>query len=75
MGAIYKWGGTLWLPRISVMEFFKLVGTSYEVPCRIPCWIRVVTFPMHSVFQGLPVKLAGQYFFDFPLVVTVDLNW
>ena len=42
------WGS--WLSWIMFVKLLKLVWAPYKVPCRVPGRIRVIAFPVHSIF-------------------------
>ena len=60
--------------RVTAIEFLKLIGTTNKVLYRVLGRIQVIAFPTNAVLQRFPYQLTGQYFFNFPFIIAINLN-
>ena len=57
-----------------LIEFFKLLGATYKVLGGVLGQVWIVTFPLNTVFQRSSYQFTGQYFINFPFIITINLN-
>ena len=60
--------------RVIAIEFLKLIGTANKVLYRVLGRIQVIAFPTNTVLQRSSYQFIGQYFFNFPFIITINLN-
>src|SRR5438045_8975148 len=47
------------LPWIALVKLCKLLWGFYKVPCLVPNWVRVVTFPTYAILEGSTYNLTS----------------
>ena len=66
------WGSRL--IRVLIMELFKLLEAAYKILSGVPSWVWIVAFLLDTVFQHSTYQFTGQYFIDFPFIISINLN-